>query len=498
MNRYISTIFCLLFLWAVTLQTASAQHRYKNTDESSLPQKYMQLKKGDTLSIRQMLKEGIPVDAIDTRGRTLLMQKALEGDTVCLSFLIKAGADVNKPYRAHNIAEHLYTALDYAIVGKQKETIDLLRRNGALWEEERRKTFSTIQKLNSRIDADMLEYILTKGARFGESEKFDLLVEYVTMPKNTNMQRKIMRICLRDTLEITPEKVQPFIPKWNDMDAQDVCDRMIELQKEEMEDRDHSRRQEQIQDSLKRLMAEGKADTLHYTYSTYPSGEITISPRIDTFYNKVGADKDFLVFLFCALVPFLRMVQLVRKYVKEEWKKQVSELLFPIGMMWFTIGALMYLPVSALYENFDDYYTRLHGREYTAVADYSLEHIKVYTGRTGSRSEIVRRYNFTFVAENGVTTRLNQGRCSFSGYDFTNKGDKLLIRYLPRVQKLSIADASNTSDNLVAMGVNGSILLLMIALLMGKLNFLYKIWIKFRERKSQEKSKHNQKKSKRK
>lgn len=493
MNRYKATnticpsIFLLLLFWTLTLQTTSAQLRYKNTDEASLPKKYTQLKKGDTLSIHRMLKEGIPVDAIDQRGRTLLMQKALEGDTVCLNYLIKAGADIDKRHRAGDVSEHLYTALDYAIIGKQKRTIDFLRRNGALWEEERQKTFNTVWKLDNVIDADMLDYILTKGARLDEAEKFRLLIRYVTMPSNIYMQRKIVQICLRDTLEITPQKVQPYLNKWEKLDANEVSDRIIKLQ-EEMELRDLPRRKALVQDSLQRLMAEGKEDTLHYTYYTHADGEIEVNPRIDSFRNKVGDDKEWLVIFVSALVPFLLIARLVRKYIKKEWKQQASKLLFPIGAMWYAIGALFYLSFSTFYVNFDDYYTRLRGQEYTAVANYQWETIKVHY-RIGYHYEDVRRYSFTFIAENGVTTRLRQRLSNFSGYGHTENGDKLSIKYLPKAHKLSIADASNTYDNLLAMSVSGIIIILMIALLMGKLNFLYKFWKEFRERKSRKKSK---------
>lgn len=495
MNRYKATnticpsIFLLLLFWTLTLQTTSAQLRYKNTDEPSLPEKYTQLKKGDTLSIHRMLQEGIPVDAIDQRGRTLLMQKAFEGDTVCLNYLIKAGADIDKRHRAGDVSEHLYTALDYAIIGKQKRTIDFLRRNGALWEEERQKTFNTVWKLDNVIDADMLDYILTKGARLDEAEKFRLLVRYVTMPSNIYMQRKIVQICLRDTLEITPQKVQLYLNKWERSDPQEVADRIIKLQKDEIELRDLPRRKRLIQDSLQRLMAEGTEDTLNYRYYTHANGEIEVSPRIDTFYNQVGIDKEWLVILLSALVPFLLIARLIRKYMKEEWEQQASKLLFPIGMMWFAIGAVFYLLFSTLYVNFDDCCTRLKGQEYTAIAYYRWETIKVRNGRAGFHYEDVRRYKFVFVDENGVTTKLNQGQCNFTKYDDTEQEDTLSIRYLPHAKKLSIADASNTSENLLAMSVSGIIIILMVALLLGKLNFLYKMWKKFRERRSQKKSK---------
>lgn len=494
MNKYkaISTIyqsvFLLLFLCTVTLQTASAQLRYKNTDEPSLPKKYIHLKKGDTLSIHRMLKEGISVDAIDERGRTLLMQKAFEGDTVSLNYLIKAGADLDKRHRAGDVSEYLYTALDYAIIGKQKKTIDFLRRNGALWEEEQQKTYTTVWKLDDVIDADMLDYILTKGAQLDEAEKFRLLVKYVTTRPNAYMQHKIVQICLRDTLEITPQKVQPHLKKWETLSAHEVSDRIIKLQKEEMKLRDLTRRKALVQDSLQRLMAEGKEDTLHYTYYTHADGEIEVSPRIDSYRNKVGDDKDWLVIFVSALVPFLLIARLVRKYIKKEWKQQASKLLFPVGAMWYAIGALFYLSFSTFYVNFDDCYTRLRGQEYTAVANYRWETIKEYY-RIGYHYKDVRRYSFTFIAENGVTTCLRQRLSNFSGYGHTENGDKLSIKYLPKAHKLSIADASNTYDNLLAMSVSGIIIILMVALLMGKLNFLYKFWKEFRERKSRKKSK---------
>ena len=361
MNRYNATsiirqtIISLLLFCTITLQTTLAQLRYKNTDEPSLPKKYTHLKKADTLSIQRMLKEGIPVDAIDERGRTLLMQKAFEGDTVCLEYLIKSGADVDKRHKSGNLDEYLYTALDYAILGEQNKTIDFLRRKGARWEEERQN---------------------------------------------------------------------------------------------------------------------------------FEDGEIKALPRMESFYNKVGKDREWLVILISALVPFLLIARLVRKYLKEEWQQDGSKLLFPIGMMWFAIGCAFHVPLSILYSNFDDFYTRLRGQEYIAEADYSSELIKVYNSKIGYEYEFVSRYTFTFVTENGVITCLNQGKSNFSEYRHLKRGDKLLIKYLPQTQKLSIADTSNTYDNLLAMSISGSFLWLMIALLMGKLNFLYKSWKKFRERKA--------------
>lgn len=172
-NTFCQSILFLLFLWMATLQMASAQL---------------------------------------THQKTLLMQKAFEGDTISLKYLIKAGADINKPHRSGNLSEYLYTALDYAILGKQKKTIDFLRRHGALWEEEKQRIYSTVIKLGDRMDADMLDYILTKGVRFGELEKFHLLIKFVTMPPPARMPREIVRICLRDTLEITLQKVERYLP----------------------------------------------------------------------------------------------------------------------------------------------------------------------------------------------------------------------------------------------------------------------------------------------
>lgn len=482
MNKYEVTstirqsIFFLFFLCMAIPHVASAQLRHKSTEEPSIPKKYTQLKKGDRHSIQRMLNEGIPVDAVDEQGRTLLMQKAMEGDTICIKHLIKAGADINKRHKSGNIDEYLLTPLEYAILGKQKATIDLLRRNGALWEEERQKILSTILKLDYRINAEMLEYILTKGARLGEPEKLQLLVRYVTMRGgNVSMQREIVYICLRDTLQITPQKVKPYLNKWDGVDVQKICDQIIKLQEEEMEILDLPRRKAKMQDSLQRLIAEGREDTLHYRYQTYANGEIAVAPRIDTFYNKVGKE-EWLVILLSALVTFLLLARLVRKFLKNKWKQVTFQLLFPMGAIWFAIGALFYLSIRTFYLNADDYCTRLQGQEYIAEADYRVEHIQVRERRRGYRSKVVRRYTFTFVAENGVTTCLNQGLCNFSKDEETERGDKLAIRYLPSAQKLSVADASNASDNLLAMGISASALLLMTVLLMGKLNFIFQYW----------------------
>lgn len=64
--------------------------------------------------------------------------------------------------------------------------------------------------------------------------------------------------------------------------------------------------------------------------------KVKLQAHIDYFRNRVGDDKDWLIILVSALVPFLLIVRLVRKYMKKVWEQQPFDLLFPIGLMWFT------------------------------------------------------------------------------------------------------------------------------------------------------------------
>lgn len=205
--------------------------------------------------------------------------------------------------------------------------------------------------------------------------------------------------------------------------------------------------------------------------------------NMETFCNQVGEDKEWLIILISAFVSFFLIARLMRKYMKKELKQLNLQLLFPLGAAWFLVSVFFYLPLNTLYMNFDDFYTRLRGQEYTAVADYHWETIKVRSGRTSyPYYETVRRYSFTFVADNGVTTSLDQGLANFSEYDNAEQGDKFTVSYLPQVHKLSIVNKANDYDNLLAMGVSILLLILLVALLMGKLNFLYTMWRKFRTR----------------
>ena len=99
---------------------------------------YEAAKKGNIKLVKQHLAAGTDVNAKDDRGWTPLFEAVINGHKEIVELLIANGADVNAKNKTKFIfiknQARLYinnpTSLDWAIVSKQTEIADLLRRRG--------------------------------------------------------------------------------------------------------------------------------------------------------------------------------------------------------------------------------------------------------------------------------------------------------------------------------------------------------------------------------
>jgi len=85
---------------------------------------------GNIEAVKKHLAAGTDVDAKNEKGMSPLIQAAWGGHNEITKLLIAKGADVNA------MDDDGITPLDFAIVDKQSETADLLRKHGGKTGEE--------------------------------------------------------------------------------------------------------------------------------------------------------------------------------------------------------------------------------------------------------------------------------------------------------------------------------------------------------------------------
>jgi len=114
---------------------------------------------GDLVTIKSVLKNGVPAGAADENGRTLLMLAAFNGHTAVANALLGAGASVMPK---DSIGR---TALMYAASGPFPGTVELLLAHGApLDDTDSNEHFSALMFAAAEGQADVVRLLLQRGA----------------------------------------------------------------------------------------------------------------------------------------------------------------------------------------------------------------------------------------------------------------------------------------------------------------------------------------------
>src|SRR5260370_12376164 len=84
------------------------------------------VRSGDLERVRALLKEGVPANAIDSRGGTALHDAIWAGEKEIVALLVEAGADVNARH-----TEAGSTPLHYPIITNRVDAAEILIAKGA-------------------------------------------------------------------------------------------------------------------------------------------------------------------------------------------------------------------------------------------------------------------------------------------------------------------------------------------------------------------------------
>lgn len=114
----------------------------------------------DHETIRKRLLEGLDIDTVDTGGRTLLMEAAVQKDQELASFLVEKGSDVEKRDRRG------WSALHFAAQRNDPIIVDLLLRHRADANAQDVYGNSVLAEavLSSRGSGDVIKLLLASGA----------------------------------------------------------------------------------------------------------------------------------------------------------------------------------------------------------------------------------------------------------------------------------------------------------------------------------------------
>ena len=83
------------------------------------------IRQGDVAAVKDLLRSGVNIDALDRYGQTALMLAAHHGHSEIVELLVEQGADLNVT------AKYTLSALMLAVVAGHKDIARLLARAGA-------------------------------------------------------------------------------------------------------------------------------------------------------------------------------------------------------------------------------------------------------------------------------------------------------------------------------------------------------------------------------
>lgn len=465
--KLLKFFFLALWMGGVFLFSPASAEIREVTD--LLPDAYTDIPRGDTLSLGRLLDKGISVNATNKRGESLLMLAAYEGDLVKMNYLIRAGADLNQ--RGGLLKS---SALDCAVAGRKKAAVDLLLASGVDINGKSPWRVTAAYEAGQNGNYEMFCYLISKGAVLSDGEKINLLICNTSWHNDPEGRRRIMRELLRD-MHVEKEDILRNKLIRDEGRKEEICERILTMQDQMAEEKAEMEAERCRQDSLRRLIDNGQADTTRYRYhmmtridldSEEAYSIIEEVPRIDKVENQLGAEATDTFLLLLGLT-FLLMYYLSRLAIKNIYKEKP---IFFLHALNFVLGSFpLYLIISCLYTNLDDIIIRKFGEEKEArVSAKWVRHQG--SRRVGSYHKL--EFSFLFVNQDSIRILVDQGSCKFDS-EFRQEGisdTTVKVRYEPKSMKLSVSDDKYLKQNLawiLFMCLLGALLFL---LCLGKFN----------------------------
>lgn len=477
--RFVKTLFCQLLASGLLLLSLSVSAK----ETTVLPEKYVKLTLGDTTSLRQALKEGVPLDAVDKKGSSLLMLAAFRGDLLQMKFLIAAGADINQRNK-QNILMMLDSPLDYAVRGYEKEAVDLLLVAGDDINKKDRLGLPAVYRCVLFPNYNMLSYLLKKGATIDKELGINMMVSLFRVNTiSDNEPFEIAKLILQQVGEVKEEEIRQS--KWLDdktssslyASVDKICNRILSVQQTIFEKMDREEREriaeerkmiaeQHRQDSLKHLLESGQVDTIRYKYAqtSYIDSygqthtEIEVYPRLDYIKNRL-AEKEvgivFILVLISMLVIYL-CIRLSSKYMTKE--KGYLSVHYVVG---FLVGGFcVSFAFFCIYDNLDEIMVRKNGEE-KSVFFCNMSTDDPFSPTFGAYPKSA----FLLFREDSVRMAVGLGEVSFDADDYGGEDSvRVTVRYDAAAKKLAVDNDKYFQQNMIWISAMCLLLLLIISL----------------------------------
>lgn len=448
--------------------------------EGVLPKKYTELKAGDISSIRQMLEEGISVNAVDEKGHSLLMLAAYKGDIKTVKFLIEAGADISQQNRKPG----LYfgdTPLEYALRGKQKEMVDYFLSLPAGKNAKSDKMITAIYACGLQSNHEMLKYLLDKGVVLSDEDKINTMILSVSSAyiKVSDETRKTIVLLLQDMVVDADDLRKSKYLRQNDKRGwnEEKINQILAIQESYQNKIKKKEAEQKSQDSLRHLLESGQADTIRFNYSKSTvlnlkegstKSTIIVTPRVDRIENEQGTKSSIVTWILLGLT-ILTVYYCCQQMVTHVYKERPTYL-FPYIATYLLGGWAIYSIFSCVYRNLDDIMVRKQGEEKIAVLDV-MSIPQQYKHRGQYHSYHVTQRYFVFTGNDSIRIAVNQGNTRFDADDYTEEERKhIKVRYDSDLRKLAVDNEKYFMQNLIWISFMGLLVLLYLLFCWGVFN----------------------------
>ena len=475
-TKFLIGFVCILFLFPAFICA-------EQQPSPVLPKKYTELRAGDTSSIRQMLEEGISVNAVDGKGHSLLMLAAYKGDMQTVKFLVEAGADISQQNRKPG----LYfgdTPLEYALRGKQKKMVDYFLSLPADKNAKSDKMIIAIYACGLQSNHEMLKYLLDKGIVLSDEDKINTMILSISSAyiKVSDETWKTILLLLQD-MEVDADDLRKskYLRQndkrgWNE----EKINQILAIQESYQNKIKKKKAEQKSQDSLRHLLESGLADTIRFNYSKRTVLNlkeestrtiIKVTPRVDRIENEQGTKSATVEWILLGLT-ILTVYYCCQQMVIHVYKER-PDYLFPYIATYLLGGWAIYSIFSCVYRNLDDIMVRKQGEEKIAVLDVmSIPQQYKHRGQYHSYHK-TQRY-FVFTGNDSIRIAVNQGNTRFDADDYTEEERKhIKVRYDSDLRKLAIDNEKYFMQNLIWISFMGLLVLVYLLFCWGVFNGVF-------------------------